>query len=1064
MNALRDWLVDPAGLFVYLRDHDFSIGTGQALRAAALLDHLTQRGSAPQSSYDAARLLAPLLCTSAAEQASLEPLLREFAAAGAAEQASLELRGFAEMHLVQTQPARAAPKTPEQPSPDTRRARRQGELRRIARITLGIFIAILLLFAGLWLVPKWTGPPIPPELTQKAQPESIFLTYMTNALTSAFVGLRYALLPWFAWLLLRRFRDKLTSALRRLQAPARRLVEFQPRSDAPVLFGDFDLRISIQALRAHRQVPTNRLDVPRCLRATIAAGGRPILVQGMARRLPDYPILIEQLSGKDHLAALGRAIADRLKSEDVAVATYHYNAEPRILRDTARNPVTLADIAARHGEELLLLISDGDVLIDPVLGQVRAWVDEFARWRNPVLLTPVPLQCWSVREQALIAAGFITLPATPAGLHALGEFLRRSETGRPRLASICWVPNLLARAGRRTLAWHNDIAPDPEEREALLDALALSLPKSAFDLLCVLALFGEVRLDLTLAAGQALRTRDRKPLLNEESFAALAWLPWFRLGRMPDWLRIDLAQCLGTRHRDDAHKFYKEWLARLEPSKGEREKLLVLPDRRFNRWLARLMQAAGGRISRDVLFVRFMRKEKLDTLDLEAPQSLVHRLRRRWADPLRIIGQLCVLLTTMAVVFAWKVDSFVWSLDRLVLTSNTDLIPFIYSIGTGSELIFWHLRVFGVVPLTRLAWISDPRTLAVLIIASGCFVGVGWDIDVALVGLLGTSSVMALAFVESVPRGFPIQQRVARLRPRPAEVLAFAIMLISLDEPTNVTHLIWCCFVVAVGASALARFVSREISGSVSRLFLFGWFGACFGAACAVAIWLAIGFFFAFDASRVGFASATTLVPMGAVYGLVVGLWDHGVGRLMPMCGLTLAFSSGAIAATLFTDALGWPDAVLPVLPLYFLLAYLAVTRPQELWTRTIVFTCCVFVSVAIIIGFIAHIIGLDTVIRVPVLNAQYQFQWVSAKGSVIALSQMLLIPLAVRLHITPTLAEFLRSRVYQGATRVKLVSNENIDLTRELVAQAEEPNYDERSRASRHEPFRRDFPRHWTG
>jgi hypothetical protein len=332
---------------------------------------------------------------------------------------------------------------------------------------------------------------------------------MTDALTSAFVGLRYALLPWFAWLLLRRFRGKLKPALRRRQALARQLAEFQPRSESPVLFGDFNLRISLQALRAHRQVLTNRLDVPRSLRATIAAGGRPVLVQAMAPRLPDYPILIEQLSGKDHLAALGQAIADRLKSEGVALATYHYNAEPRILRDAARNPFTLADIAARHGEEILLLISDGDVLIDPVLSEVRAWVAEFTSWRNPVLLTPVPLQCWSVREQALIAAGFITLPATPAGLHALGEFLRRSETGRPRLASICWMPNLLVRAGRRTLAWHNDIAPDAEEREGLLDALAASLPKSAFDLLCVLALFGEVRLDLTLAAGKALRTRDR---------------------------------------------------------------------------------------------------------------------------------------------------------------------------------------------------------------------------------------------------------------------------------------------------------------------------------------------------------------------------------------------------------------------------------------------------------------------------------------------------------------------------------------------------------------------------
>jgi hypothetical protein len=34
------FLRDPAAFFVWLRDHGFGFGTGEALRAAALLDHL----------------------------------------------------------------------------------------------------------------------------------------------------------------------------------------------------------------------------------------------------------------------------------------------------------------------------------------------------------------------------------------------------------------------------------------------------------------------------------------------------------------------------------------------------------------------------------------------------------------------------------------------------------------------------------------------------------------------------------------------------------------------------------------------------------------------------------------------------------------------------------------------------------------------------------------------------------------------------------------------------------------------------------------------------------------
>jgi HSP20 family molecular chaperone IbpA len=1002
MNTLPPWLAAPERLFAYLRERDMSIGTGEALRATALLDRLTQQGRAPQTSEEAARFLAPLLCTSFPEQVSLPPLLRD----------------FAEAHGEKSEATRVPVMSVPETSPHFLPGLPARLSAQMVWIGLGIFASILMLLALLWLASRWSAP-TPTVPNQEVQPTPIDLSYLTDAFTRLLVGLRYALLPWFAWLLFRRFRHKRAPALRRLQDTSTRLIALQPRSDRPLLFGDRSLRIWLQALRTHRQMPTDRLDVPRSLRATIAAGGRPVFLFGTAPRLPDYPILIEQLTGKDHLTALGRAITARLENERVAFAAYHYSTDPRQVWDAVRHPLTLRDVAAHHGEDMVVLVSDGDVLIDPLLGEVRAWVAEFAVWRNPVLLTPVPLQQWSAREQALTAAGFIVLPATPAGLQSLGEFLRRGEAGRPRVAASRGTPSLLARAGRRTLAWHHDFPPDPQEREALLNALAMSLPKAAFDLLCVLALFGEVRLDLTLAAGQALRARDEKPLLNEASFAALAWLPWFRLGRLPEWLRVDLAQCLDAKRMEEAHEFYKRWLTDLDAGNGSGEKLLLLPDRTIYRWLARFAGTVPGRAVRDVLFLSFMRKERLDTLDLEAPATLARLLRTDWADPLCITGGFCVLLTACLVVFARSLDRLSpapWDVPAL-----WDFF-FMMFITYSALVILWHLRALGVVPLRTIAWqLSDPIIPAILIITSANFVGVNWGVDSfderALVLLLLPGSAMALTLVASAPRAVPVLQWTGGIRPRLGEVLVFAAMVIGL-QAAYFTSSIWSCVVVTVGTIGLAKLTARETGESLGRLFLF----ACLGAASGFAAWVISTVLIYEPDATAADQTLATVVPVAGIYGLAITLWEHGRVRLGPICGLTLALACAALTAPWFTVSVGWPNGVLPLLPLYLLVAYFALTKPQALWTRTTGITCCSFVAVAIGIGFAVHAIRLDMLTRVPSLSNDIQLRWTSAGVGVIALSQMAAIPLAIMMHgalLSPSAPLALRSATFAFVRRV---------------------------------------------
>jgi hypothetical protein len=210
------------------------------------------------------------------------------------------------------------------------------------------------------------------------------------------------------------------------------------------------------------------------------------------------------------------------------------------------------------------------VLIDPLTGAVNPAVAELVAWTNPIMLTPIPMRRWSRREQTLAEAGFLVLPATPAGIEHLSQKLAGNvELQNPALRLRAARPTIIGREMRGTLSWHQDEpAPSPEEREEIVGAVAAELPAAAFDLLCVLARFPEVRLDLTLHMGLQLTRRDGTPLLDEESFGALSWLPWMRLGRLPDWLRVDLVNCLSPKLRNKAGELYEAWLAPAVPGKG----------------------------------------------------------------------------------------------------------------------------------------------------------------------------------------------------------------------------------------------------------------------------------------------------------------------------------------------------------------------------------------------------------------------------------------------------------------------------------------------------------------
>ncbi len=373
-----------------------------------------------------------------------------------------------------------------------------------------------------------TVEPAPPSPSIVPLPESVplgsrltdFLTLHrteSQAAVVALVLIGFSLVEWRRWrqreLLIERARNRKPpfSWPVRVRAPKIREFHSQPVYDAA------------RAMRRRQAADTEHLDLLGTLQATIRGGGLPRLVYRRGSRVPEYLVLIDCASPRDHQAAFFDQLAAALEREGVFIARYFYRGDPRICWDE-RATTSLADLRRLHADHRLLLIGDGAGLLDPLTGEPAPWLPLLTEWREHTLLTPVPSARWGLREETLETL----LPVLPATLEAIAE-----------------VPDLLERGSveARLRTWHDD-APTPPRagRPVSIQALREYLGAPAFEWLCACAIYPELQWNLTLfLAGQFSNAGD---LLNETVILRLTRLPWLREGVLPDELRARLLTVL----------------------------------------------------------------------------------------------------------------------------------------------------------------------------------------------------------------------------------------------------------------------------------------------------------------------------------------------------------------------------------------------------------------------------------------------------------------------------------------------------------------------------------------
>jgi len=302
------------------------------------------------------------------------------------------------------------------------------------------------------------------------------------------------------------------------------------------------IKQTAQQLRKHIDIPSQRLHLKATLRQTIQAAGWFTPVPKTLKQLPEYLMLIDRASFKDHQARRIEVLFTKLLAEGVFVERYYFNVDPR--RCYALNqstPLRLNDLAVRHPDHHLMIFSDGKGLMNPNTGQVVDWIEQFVEWTQRSVFTLEEPSQWDYREQALSNSDFLIMPATEAGLMALVEHLHAERDARFfRSERRDVFPASLGEQPRR---WLEPRSPNPETVSALLQQISDFLGKTGYAWFSACAVYPEIRWQLTLGLG------DKLNCLNEETLTKLARLPWFRYGYMPNWLREPLLAQLAPSQR-----------------------------------------------------------------------------------------------------------------------------------------------------------------------------------------------------------------------------------------------------------------------------------------------------------------------------------------------------------------------------------------------------------------------------------------------------------------------------------------------------------------------------------
>ena len=157
---------------------------------------------------------------------------------------------------------------------------------------------------------------------------------------------------------------------------------------APRFYDSEDFYTAARLMRRRQVGEFHRLDVNATIAATIESLGYPRFRYRPDSKPPEYLVLINRASFRDHQAQLFGELSRALEQEGLFIARYIYDGDPRICCNETGDCFHLVELRDKYPGDRLLIFGDGGRIINPVTGKLESWTAALLEWQDRAVLTP----------------------------------------------------------------------------------------------------------------------------------------------------------------------------------------------------------------------------------------------------------------------------------------------------------------------------------------------------------------------------------------------------------------------------------------------------------------------------------------------------------------------------------------------------------------------------------------------------------------------------------------------------------------------------------------------------
>ncbi|MEQ8703756.1 MAG: hypothetical protein RIC19_07540 [Phaeodactylibacter sp.] len=284
----------------------------------------------------------------------------------------------------------------------------------------------------------------------------------------------------------------------------------------------------LNRLRKRTRGGTFQLDVPGTIQATIQKAGMADFQYRQQTRPPEYLLLINQQSVRNHRARLFDYIFRTFRANEVLAERFFYDGDPRVCYNKQYpDGISLTDLQQQFGSARLFIIGQGQSMLNSMSGKLARWSPVLEGWKSRALFTPKPHESWGRKERRL-GQLFTVLPLELESLEILLEALENDESPTAEV----WQSRLSGK-----------LQPPVQLNGPLLTTLNSHYSRPMLEWIAACALFPTLHWHLTLYLGRYLSTAEA-PLLTYVNIQELCRLPWFVEGQIPDNARLLLTRWL----------------------------------------------------------------------------------------------------------------------------------------------------------------------------------------------------------------------------------------------------------------------------------------------------------------------------------------------------------------------------------------------------------------------------------------------------------------------------------------------------------------------------------------